>query len=67
MFHGLQDKTVSPNQAKEFDLLAKNLGVNVQYIPVKNADHNLRSWLGRDDPDAAARLNIITSFVKNIK
>ena len=67
IFHGLNDKTVSPTQADNFARSARELRLNVRYVPVENADHNLRSWFGRDNPDAASRLNIITDFIKNIK
>ncbi len=67
MFHGLQDTIVAPDQAENFALHATELGLDVQYIPVKNAGHNLWAWFGRDSPNGDERFQMIKNFIQNMQ
>lgn len=63
IFHGVNDKTVNISQAENFAYNATQLGVDITYVPVKNADHNLWAWFGRDQPNGQQRFEMIKDFI----
>ena len=66
LFHGKNDRNITIEQATNFYERAHQAGYPVQLVEVKNADHNLWSWFGRDSPNSGERLDLILKFLDEV-